>query len=69
MQASSTVLQVRVKCQCFKQLHASDDGQGAMTGKDHLSYLALPHVHIDDALNQIARLHPRRLELESVLLA
>ena len=32
MHASSNVLQVQAKCQCFaslKQLHASDDGQGS----------------------------------------
>ena len=40
-------------------------------GKDRLSYLALLHVHydtdidIDDAINQFARLHPRKIELES----
>ena len=66
MHASSNVLRVRAKCQCFasliKQLHASDDGQGSF---------ALLHVHydtdidIDDATNQSARLDPRKIELES----
>ena len=37
-------------------------------GKDRLSYLALLHVHydtdidIDDAIDQFARLHPRKIE-------
>ena len=42
-------------------------------GKDRLSYLTLLHVHydtdidIDDTklINQFARLHPRKIELES----
>ena len=43
----------------------------ATMGKDRLSYLALLHVHydtdidIDDAINQFARLHPRKIDLES----
>ena len=42
-------------------------------GKDRFLFcmytMTLHVIGIDDAINQFARLHPRRLELESVLLA
>ena len=69
MHACSNVLRVQAKCQCFAL------PRQATMGKDRLSYLTLLHVHydtdidIDNAINQFARLHPRRLELESVLFA
>lgn len=45
----------------------------ASMGKSRLSYLALLHIHydmqvdLDDVVNRYAQLHPRRMELESLI--
>ena len=64
-------------CECESSasaLRRLNNYMRASMGKDRLSHLALLHIHydvpiyIDNAVDYYARLHPRRLELDSVLL-
>ena len=63
-------------CECERSasaLRRLNNYMRASMGKDRLSHLALLHIHydvpidLDDVVDYYARLHPRRLELDSVL--
>ena len=64
-------------CECERSasaLRRLNNYMHASMGKDRLSHLALLHIHydvpidIDNVVDNYARLHPRRLEIDSVLL-
>ena len=64
-------------CECERSasvLRRLNNYMRASMGKSRLSHLALLHIHydanvdLDEVVDCYARLHPRRLELESILL-
>ena len=64
-------------CECERSasaLRRLNNYMRASMAKDRLSHLALLHIHydipidLDNVVDYYARLHPRRLELDSVLL-
>ena len=64
-------------CECERSasaLRRLNNYMRASMGKDRLSHLSLLHIHydvqidLDNVVDYYARLHPRRLELDSVLL-